>query len=161
VSLFELCQWLQDTQVGIAINESAWVFPIILSIHALGTTLSAGTLVWFDLRLIGLKMRQQPVSEVYRQIGPWMIVGFFIMFITGGLLFLASAARLYEDVFFRIKFAALVAACVNAVVYHVFIRRTISEWDKAPIPPTAPRMAGLVSLVFWTATIVSGRLIFS
>ena len=54
MSLFELCLWIEETQVGTAIRESAWVFPIILSIHALGTALSVGTLVWFDVRLLGL-----------------------------------------------------------------------------------------------------------
>ena len=115
MSLLDLCQWIQDTRMGTAISESVWVFPIILSIHALGTTLSAGTLVWFDLRLLGVKMREQPVSEVYRQIGPWMIAGFAIMTISGGLLFWASAARAYQDVFFRIKFVALVCAAANAI----------------------------------------------
>src|SRR6185436_20594462 len=95
MTVLEICQWIQDTGVAIAINESVWLFPLILSVHALGTTLSVGTLVWFDLRLLGLKMRQQAVSEVYRQLGPWMICGFIVMALSGALLFWASAARLY------------------------------------------------------------------
>ena len=161
ISLLELCMWIEETQISTAIRESAWVFPIILSVHALGTALSVGTLAWFDLRLLGLKMRQQPVSEVYRQLAPWTIAGFIVMAISGGLLFFASAARCYEDIFFRIKFASLVFAGGNALVYHLAIRRNIAEWDKAPIPPMGARLSGLLSLVAWTVTIVSGRLIFA
>ena len=99
--------------------------------------------------------------QLYRQLAPWMIAGFIVMAISGGLLFWASAARCYEDIFFRIKFAALVFAGGNALVYHLAIRRNIAEWDNAPIPPMPARMSGLLSLVAWTVTIVSGRLIFA
>jgi hypothetical protein len=161
MTVLEICQGIQDTSVAIAINESVWLFPLILSVHALGTTLSVGTLVWFDLRLLGLKMRQQAVSEVYRQLGPWMICGFAVMALSGSLLFWASAARLYMDAFFRVKFLALVCAGGNAAIYHLVVRRNIDLWDKAQMPPLTARISGLVSLIAWTVTIVSGRLIFS
>lgn len=161
MSMFSLFEWINETQLSIAVRESVWVFPILLSIHALGTSLSAGTVAWFDLRLLGVKLTQQTVSEVYRQIAPWMIGGFAIMFISGGLLFWASPVSLYEDAFFWIKAGALVLGSVNAAVYHLTIRRTISRWDTAPVPPRLVRMSGIASLLAWTSAIVFGRLIFS
>jgi hypothetical protein len=157
MTLFEVCQWIQDTQVGTAIRESILVYPIILAVHVLALTISVGTLVWFDLRLLGIKMRSQRVSEVYRQLMPVMLSGFFVMFTTGGLLFWALAAKCYGNVYFRIKLIALMLAAVNALVYHLTTERTIAQWDTAPLPPVRVRLAGLFSIVCWIVVIGAGR----
>src|SRR3954469_21322606 len=107
MSLLQLCQWIQDSQVGTAIRESVWVYPIILAVHVLALTGSVGTVLWFDLRLLGINMRAQPISRVYRQLMPWMFAGFLVMFATGGLLFWALAAKCYGNVYFQIKMVAL------------------------------------------------------
>jgi hypothetical protein len=157
MSLFEMCQWIQDTQVGTAIRESILVYPIILAVHVLALTVSVGTLMWFDLRLLGLKMRSQRVTEVYRQLMPVMLGGFLVMFATGGLLFWALAAKCYGNIYFRIKLTALLFAAVNAGVYHLTTERTIANWDTAPVPPPRARMAGLISMICWIVVIGAGR----
>ena len=93
MSLLEVCQWIQDTQIGTAIRESLLLFSFIEGAHVLGLGLSVGTVIWFDLRLIGVIMRDEPVSEVFDQIKPWMFAGFALMSITGELLFWSYAAK--------------------------------------------------------------------
>ena len=158
MSLHELCQWLQDTQVGTGIRESVWLFPILEGTHVLGLSLSVGTVMWFDLRLIGVKMRHQSVSEVFEQLKPWMLTGFTLIFITGGLLFCSYAARCYVNGYFLAKMALLVLAGVNTLAFHLTIDRRRAEWDKAPTPPLSARLAGILSLVIWTGVIVVGRI---
>jgi hypothetical protein len=157
MSPLELCQWVQDTQIGTAIRESTWVFPIILAFHSLGLALSVGTVLWLDLRLLGIKMRGLPVSEVYRQLKPWMLSGFAIMFLSGLLLFSAQAARCYQNVYCRSKILLLVVPGLNALIYHLVTERSIARWDRDVAPPLPARMAGFVSLVSWTVIIVLGR----
>jgi hypothetical protein len=157
MSLLQLCQWIQDSQVGTAIRESIWVYPTILAVHVLALTASVGTLMWFDLRLVGINMRAQRVSDVYRQLAPWMFGGFLVMFATGGLLFWALAAKCYGNIYFRIKIAALVAAATNALIFHFMTERTIADWDVASRPPVRVRIAGGLSLVLWVVTIAAGR----
>jgi len=36
MSPLEFFRWIQETQVGTALRESTWVFPIILGFHSLG-----------------------------------------------------------------------------------------------------------------------------
>lgn len=143
--------------MGTAIRESVWVFPIILAFHSLGLTLSVGTVVWLDLRLLGVKMRGQPVSEVYQQLKPWMLSGFAVMFLSGVLLFSAQAARCYENVYCRSKILLLVVPGLNALIYHLVTERSIIRWDQDGTPPLSARTAGLVSLVSWIAIVVLGR----
>ena len=63
------------------------MFPLIETAHVLGLSLSVGTIALLDLRLLGLGLRREPVSQVMRQIMPWSLTGFAIMFSTGVLLF--------------------------------------------------------------------------
>ena len=153
----DLCQWIADTSVGRGILESNLTFPIIEGIHLLGIAFSIGALCWLDLRLLGLVFTDQPVSKVWRQVMPLAIPGFISMFITGGLLFWAEAVTAYNSVHFWIKIALIVLAGVNALYFEFVTHRDIELWDNDARPPLRARMAGLMSLVLWTAVIITGR----
>lgn len=158
MSLLEIMQWIQDTPIGTQIRESIWFFPIIEGTHVLGLAASVGIIYYFDLRLLGYNMRRQSISEVRNQLLPWAMPGFIVMMISGALLFWAQAAKAYVSIFGQIKFAALVLAGINILVYHGITESTIAEWDKQPVPPLKVRMAGLFSIVLWTVIIAAGRL---
>ena len=159
MSVLDLSTWLEATPVGVWVRESLYGFPILVAIHILGLTLSAGIVVWFDLRLLGISMRRVPVSTVYRRLMPWAFVGFASMFVTGGLLLSGFAVSAYGNAYFRIKMAALLLAGVNALVYHTVTERRIAEWESAVRPPSAARLAGLVSIVLWIVVILAGRMV--
>src|SRR3954464_11734374 len=91
MTLLELCQAIQNTQIGTSMRESNYYW-MLNGTHVLGIAVSAGAIFWFDLRAMGLNMRDMRLSEVYRQINGWMTAGFVLMFITGALLFWARAA---------------------------------------------------------------------
>lgn len=102
MSILEICEWIQNTP-STAIRESLWVFPIIEGSHVLALGLSVGTVLWFDLRLMSLAMRHHTVSEAFEYVRNWMMLGFTIMFITGGLLFWSLAERCYVSGYFLLK----------------------------------------------------------
>ena len=158
MSILEVCQVIQASAVGTGIRESEYLFPFIEGTHVLGLSLSVGTVMWFDLRLIGKIMRNIPVSEVFHQLRPWMSAGFVIMLTTGLLLFSSVAVDAYANTYFRLKIVLLILAAANIIVFHSTIDRRRAEWDKAPIPPIQARVAGLLSLILWLAVIVAGRL---
>jgi len=156
VTLFDWCKALEGTRVGEIVRESA--FPYIEGVHVLGLALSVGTVVWFDLRLVGATMRSRPVSDVFRDLKGWMIGGFCLMFLSGGLLFTAHAAKAYASGYFRVKIALIVLAGVNTAAYHLTIDRRRAEWGNLPVPPWGARAAGLLSLVLWFSVIAAGRI---
>jgi uncharacterized protein DUF6644 len=152
-----IIQWMQNSDIGTGIRESIWLFPLVEATHVLTLALSVGVLIWFDLRLMGWGMRHQPISQVHRQVMPYAFVGFVIMFITGVLLFWSEAEKCYLSGFFRAKVIFLVLAGLNAAIFELSTKKTIEDWDKYPIPPVKARMAGLVSIISWTAVIIAGR----
>ena len=156
--LLEWCQWLQNSPVGLAISESPYLYPFIEGSHVLGLALSVGTVLWFDLRLIGVTMRGDPVSYVFRQVRPWMSIGFVIMIVTGTLLFTARATEAYESTYFRIKVGLLILGALNVLIFHATIDRQREQWDTAATPPMRARLAGLLSLMLWFGIIAAGRI---
>ena len=154
----QLLEWLEATPVGVMIKESAWGFPIIVAIHIMAIMLSVGTLVWFDLRLLGVSMTGYRASLIYRRLMPWMFTGFAVMFITGLMLFIAYATAAYGNLYFRIKVTAMVIAAMNAFAYHRYTERHIASWENDAVPPRRARMAGLVSICVWACVIIAGRM---
>ena len=152
-----IISWMQNGAFGTGIRESIWLFPIIETSHVLALAISVGILIWFDLRLMGVSMRSQPVSGVFRQLRIWMFTGFAIMFTSGALLFASHAAQCYASGYFRAKVNAAVSSR-NVLVYHFTIDRNRDEWGKAPIPPVRARLAGFMSLALWVAIIAVGRI---
>lgn len=157
MSIAGLCQWLQDTPWGIGIRESTLMFPIVEGVHTIGIALSVGILLIMDLRLAGLLMRREPVSQISNQLMPWSLAGFILMFVTGGLLFWSQAMKAYGSIFFRIKLALLVLAAINALVFELRLRRSITTWDTQETPPFRVRLAGLLGIVLWAGVIAAGR----
>jgi hypothetical protein len=49
-------------------------------------------------------------------------------------------------------------AGVNAVAFHLTTYRSVARWDRDPVPPLRARLAGVLSIVFWAAVVVLGRL---
>jgi len=153
----DLCRAIAETRVGRGILESTLLFPTIEGLHLMGIALSIGVLCWLDLRLIGVAFTKHPVSQVWKQVMPVAVVGFSLVFLTGGLLFWAEAITAYDSVHFWIKLGLIFLAGLNAVYFELVTHKGIAAWDNDAIPPRRARIAGFVSLVLWTAVIVTGR----
>jgi len=153
----KICRYLYDSRVGAGIRESIWVFPIVEGTHLLGIALSVGLLCWFDLRLLGWVLRDEPVSKVWQNIMPVAFVGFALMFASGILLFWAEALTAFHSVHFWLKMILLACAGINALSFESTAHKNMAEWDLAPVPPFRARMTGAISLILWTAIVVTGR----
>ena len=157
--LFRFCQWLYDSQIGTAIRESIWLFSIIETVHVLSITLLVGTVAILDLRLLGLILKREPVSEIAGQILPLTWCGFAVSFASGFLLFWAEAAKSYYNPAFRLKLLMLALAGLNPFIFHLTVYRQVAAWNEAPVTPLRARMAALFSLTLWSGIIITGRAI--
>jgi hypothetical protein len=150
-------QWLEQTSVSVAIRESTLMFPIIEGTHVLGLAFSVGIIMLIDLRLVGLSMRQTPVSVLFQRIQPWSLGGFVVMFVTGALLFWSEPVKCATTTSFVLKMIAIAVLGVNMLVFHLGIYKSIANWDNGSKIPGAAKFAGAVSLVLWTFVISAGR----
>ena len=158
MSLFRFFEWLGNTSWSIAFHESRYVFLLVLMIHVLTLSVFVGTALMIDLRLLGKTMTDVPVSQVMTRLMPWTEAGFLVMIVTGTLLFYAAPVTRYENIFFRVKMAALAMAVVNVWLFRRNVYRRVGDWDLDPVPPRRVRMVGALSLLLLALIITAGRM---
>ncbi len=153
----EFLTWLQETPLAQYIRESEWAFPTIESLHVIALTIVFGTIVIVDLRLCGLASTNRRFSEMADEILPWTWGAFALAVIFGSLLFSSHALIYFNNAAFRLKFVFMLFAGMNMLIFELVTRRSISQWDLGNKMPWAARLAGALSLIFWTASVYLGR----
>src|SRR5713226_8488030 len=78
MSLLSFAQWIQSTGFFTDLRGSAYVYPVILTIHLMGIALFGGMILLVDVRLLGFGMRRYSVSDLVNQLRPLKRIGFLI-----------------------------------------------------------------------------------
>ncbi len=146
---------LQGLPEAIPVNPIArwvWVFPVVESIHICGFTLLVGTVTILDLRLLGLCFRRQSISQVAKNLAPWINTGIAIQLITGAYLFSGDPGEYVQVPAFRSKMLLLLLA----LIFHFTVIRkaTAATQDSAPLGWRMP--AAVVSLGLWVSVLLAG-----
>lgn len=157
MSLRNLFEWVDAFPSSIAMRESLYAFPVLLTIHLISLATFAGLVMMMDLRLLGVAYRGTPFSEVQGRLFPWQMVAMVVTSIAGLLLFYAQPMRYFGKVLYWIKMALLVLAGVNVLLFHFITYRTIDNWDITN-PPVAAKVAGGLSVALWACIVAFGRL---
>jgi len=141
------------------IRESALVYPIIMSTHLACIAVFGGMILMTDLRLLGIAMKDRPVTEVVNQFRIWKRVGFCIMVTMGALLASSEAVKYSTNPFFWAKMSFLVLVAVHAIIFRPRVYNNTAEIDRAPALPGIAKLAGALSLTIWLGVLSMGRLI--
>jgi hypothetical protein len=153
---------LEASGLGQAMRQWLWLYPSVEIVHITGIALLFGSVAVLDLRLLGLS-RNIPVKRLAGHVLPWTAASFLLIVPSGLMMFTAHASDFISSPVFVIKMCLIMAAGLNAALFHAITFRTADVWDaeemrKLPPPPSA-RIAGAVSLLIWTSVIACGRLL--
>jgi hypothetical protein len=154
---YAFCQWLEHTSMGTTIRESLWLFPVIETAHIFGIISLVGSTSILDLRLMGLSFRDEPVSKLAVRFLPWTWGGFAVQVITGLLMFASEATKMYGNSAFQVKMLLILAAGLNAFIFHLLAYRSVGKWDHDPVAPISARVAGVTSILLWFGIVAAGR----
>lgn len=149
--------WLENSAVSTMIRQAIWLYPIIETLHILSLALLFGSIVLFDLRLLGVS-RHLPVTDMARHLLPWAYMGFVVVAGTGFLLFAVDATQLVSNPAFRLKLLLIAATGINAVFFHSVPFRSVQQWNRGATPGIV-RTIAMLSLGLWISVIICGRLI--
>jgi hypothetical protein len=89
------------------VSPSRSLFPIIETFHLIALALLLGTMIVMSLRLFGMVMRRQQVSEVAKQLPPWTLGALWVVLPSGRLLFASEAFKCYDSIPSRAKMVCL------------------------------------------------------
>lgn len=152
-----LHQALLKGTAAAAFMRTDWGWPTVESIHFIGLTLLFGTIVVWDLRLLGTA-RRVSIAEFHRLV-PFAVLGFAINAASGSMFLMTEPNQYLYNPAFQLKMLLVALAGLNVVVFYVAVFRRF----KAPPPhvgsPAVARIFGAVSLICWTGVIICGRLI--
>ncbi|HEV2904790.1 MAG TPA: DUF6644 family protein [Pyrinomonadaceae bacterium] len=151
-------RWLENTGLAVTMRESAWLYPIVETVHIIGFVVVVGAAAMFDLRLLGAS-RGLPVTETARHLLPWSRAGLLAVVPSGLLLFMSSATALSINPAFRLKLVLLAAAAANAFMFHRWPFKTVTAWNRDVSAPTGAKISAVVSLALWASIISCGRFI--
>ena len=153
---------LEASGLAQAMRQWLWLYPAVEVVHLVGIGLLFGSIAVLDLRLLGVS-RRIPVGALAAHVLPWTAGSFLLIVPSGLLMFIAHASEFIVSEVFLLKMLLIVAAGVNAALFHTITFRTADVWDSEEMrklrPPPSARLAGALSLVLWIAVIACGRLL--
>lgn len=125
-------------------NFAIWEVFHILSLVMLG-----GCTILVGLRLMGVGLKEESPSSVYRSLAPYLNVGVVGVVVSGILIGMANAERLYASTAFVVKMIALMAGLL--VTYGALRPAALADGRASP---TATALGALALLVWSMALFV-------
>jgi len=151
--LLPFFKWCEASWFGQTVSNSVYLFPVIEAFHLLALAVIGGAVLIVDMRLVGLGLRQQPVSRVARGAEPWLIGSLLVMLVTGFLLMTSEAMRCYYNLAFWLKMWSL----LFAMIFTFTVRRRLVRADAATVTSARAKLVAVISLLLWSGVGIGGR----
>jgi hypothetical protein len=147
--------WAQMSWWGTFVRQSTWGFAGSSVILLFGIVLLVGGVCVMSLRLLGLIMRDRPISRLARDLRGWTLVGLFMTLVSGTTMWAGHGAMpdLYQSGPFWLEQELL----ATALVFHFTLYRSVTSRDDAPA--TLRAFTAVLALVLWFGVGVAGRAI--
>src|SRR5271170_6344954 len=136
-------------------QTSQWAFAVVEIVHLLALAALGGSVLFLDLRLLGVTLRGESAAVISRDLGRILLVSLVVMILSGIGLLSEEAMKCYYSPAFRWKMALL----VTAVVFYFTVHRKAAL--RAGIGTASPsqRVIAVVSLLLWLGVGIAGRAI--
>jgi Family of unknown function (DUF6644) len=156
MSTQSLLESIQNSALATWMRYTNPAMPVVEATHVLAAVLLFGTVLIVDLRLLGLADSQRAYVRVSRETLRLTWLAFVVSAITGSLMFTTSPQTYFYNAAFQLKALALLGAGLNMAVFQLLTARGAAAWHESAAPRAA-RIAGLASLLLWTAVVLLGR----
>ena len=149
--LYDTFEAIEKTPLGATLRESLWLFPAIEAVHLMALAIFGGALLILDLRLLGLGLNTFKTSSIERSARPWQIGSVVTLIVSGALLGVSEAVKLYDKYAFWVKMAALLAA----LLFTFLVRNPFAV--RNPRNGLAMKAVAIASLAIWFTVAAAGR----
>jgi hypothetical protein len=131
------------------VRDTIWVYPLMLTLHAIGLAFAAGVSVAMALRVLGVASAMPLPAK--RKLQPLFYTALAVNAISGVGLVLNNPAKWLVDPLFYVKLTLLLFALIDTQLL-------VRTFAAARTLATARALA-IVSLVLWAGAITAGRLL--
>ena len=148
-----ISQWAEASWWGTFVRESTMGFAIASVFLLFGIVLLLGGVFLLSLRLFGVLMADQPVSQVAAAFRRWTMIGLVTTLLSGPSMYAATAMRYYDSPAFWLEQQMLAVA----IVFHFTLWHYVTSRDDAPAALRA--FTGILAIGLWFGVGVAGRAI--
>ncbi|MEX0901859.1 MAG: hypothetical protein WDZ76_03900 [Pseudohongiellaceae bacterium] len=160
LDLLPLLRWIEHSALGDAVRGAGvWSYGIINLVHILAVATLFGSILIFDLRLLGWR-RNTAIATVASLTVPLAIGAFCLAVLSGACLLATNATDYAGNPFLIIKFTALAVALLNLLLFtRTAAWKSVRSGNADTSRQTVLAAFGGVSLLSWLIVIGSGRMI--
>ena len=148
--------FLQSTSLYLLRNVPGFP-PIIQTVHILGISIIMGTVVILNLRILGLAVPSQNITEMTRRLMPWFWSALVFNIISGSVFVFARPFRYFDNPIFGWKFLFLIPALLLTAFFHSMSKRQDNYWQMNVKRRISARVIALCSLILWILVPLAGR----
>ncbi len=112
-------------------------------LHILALVVLGGTSILLGLRLIGYGLTEEKPSDLYKNLKVWVHTGVIGITVTGILIGMANAERLYDSAAFLVKFLSLIAGII--LTYGALRPIALADGEVS----TKSKVWGAIGLLVW------------
>ena len=150
MTLYDTFSAIDGSALGTSIKESLWLFPAIEAVHLLALALLGGSLLMLDLRLLGTGLIQQPAAQLEKSARPFLVGAVVTLIVTGVLIGMSEALKLYDKDAFWVKMSVLATALIfTFAIKQPLVQRGVTGWQA--------RGLAVLSLTLWLGVAAAGR----
>ena len=142
---------LAASDLATFLRHGRWSYAAVNAGHIFGIALLVGSIMVFDLRLLGL-WRAVPLAQLARPLVPVAASGLLLAVLTGLVLFSVRAPEYVVMPMFAAKLALIATGTLSAIGHHLLHGRMLERAG-----PPMLRLAGATSLLCWTGALLLGR----
>lgn len=151
---FRICEWLEQVRWIVAVNSSTSGAVIVELVHYISFFLLVGTIVFVDLRVLGIAGRNQSVIALAEQLFPLAWLGLIFATLSGFILFAGYATAFVRTDIFQYKILVVLAASIAGLLVQWRVARQRMMLDRANAG-VGTRMLAIVSLLLWIGAILA------
>jgi hypothetical protein len=149
--------WVRGTELSAFVLAHPRFWQVLETLHYFGLCLLFGTVILFDLRILGVAKAIAP-ADLHRFV-PWGVAGFLLNLLTGICFFSAYPEQYAYNTAFHIKVAALTLAGINVVVFYGRFFSGVKNLGPHADAPAAAKVVTAISLTSWLVVLSCGRLL--
>lgn len=150
--------WLDASPVGSAMRGDLWLYPLVEVVHIIGFAVLVGSVVMFDLRVLGLS-REIAVTALARHLLRFAVAALLLIVPAGLMMFSAHPHDFASNSVFLLKLSLIAIAGINAALFHMGVYRSVSSWNTGVKAPAVAQIQAVVSIGLWLCVVLCGRLL--
>jgi hypothetical protein len=150
--LLEFCAYLENTSLGLAVQDNFWVVPAMQTVHILAISALLLAMLMIDLRVLGIHGKSDSISVVISRYINLIWFALPILLISGSILIVGEPARSLANSSFQLKMILLLLAIITTL--------QIQKIGLLDLPFESDRkinMLAIFSLLLWFGIVASGR----